>query len=162
MKVSARRNAQFDQDVIVDLARRAIVPSPLWGVRAEQAGSVYVLLSEWVRPPDDLDSRSTERVWLWNVATGEQRYVGMANTRARVDHLAEDLVHDKGWLVDLGTGTVLGMVTKAPLGLDARGRGLYPVRPRPQEAGVPLGPVRWASATQPAATNSPATSAPSP
>lgn len=105
-------------------------------------------------------SRPAERVCLWNVATGEQRYLAMANMHAR--DRVEDLVLYMGWLVDLGTGTVLGMVTEAPLGLDARGRGLYPVRPGPQEAGVPLGPVRWASATQPAATNTPATSAPSP
>ncbi|WP_426750320.1 hypothetical protein [Myxococcus sp. Y35] len=160
-RVSAMPDAQSEAvDIIVDLERRAVVKVPVPGARVRQTGATYVLLSEKVPRADTTDSHPAERVWLWNVATGAQRQVGMASMYAQ--DRVQDLVLYMGWLVDLGTGAVLGTVTEEPLGFDARGRSLYPVRPDPQEAGVPQGPVRWGPATQPAGTNTTATSAPSP
>ncbi|AEI68697.1 hypothetical protein [Corallococcus macrosporus] len=161
LMVSAQRKGQRMQDVIVDLERRAVVPVPLEKYIVE-TGRDYVLLLERKFPTNGTVSDPINHLWLWNVITGEQRHVGMENTYgfARVD----DLVLHMGWVVDLGTGTVLGKVTEASFELDARGRVLVPVRPEPKKPGIPvhMGPVRWAPATQPASTNIPASSAPSP
>ncbi|MFP2957787.1 hypothetical protein ACLEPN_08140 [Myxococcus sp. 1LA] len=147
-------------NIVVDLQRRAVVPLPMAGAKWVQAVGMNVLLSEDVPRSDSAEERRDERLWLWNVATGEKREVGMASTYARSSVGA--LVLYRGWLVDLGTGKVLGQVDEDDALLDSRGRVLRPAQAVPPDGGAPLGPARWAPAVKPHAPAEPTTAAPSP
>ncbi|WP_434345437.1 hypothetical protein ACN6A1_25290 [Myxococcus virescens] len=149
--VSLPTNAQTN--IVVDLHRRAVMPIPVAGANWLHAVGMNVLLSEDIPRSDSAESRWEERLWLWNVATGETREVGMASTGA-VSRIGDQVLY-KGWLLDLGTGKVLGQVDEDAVSMDARGRVLRPAQAAQPDGGAPLGPMRWTPAVKRAAPAAP-------
>ncbi|MBL0692852.1 hypothetical protein JJE73_04425 [Comamonas sp. JC664] len=146
--VSLATKAQAD--IVVDLERRTVVPLPIAGAKWVHAVGTNVLLTEDVPRGDSAERRQDERLWLWNMATGEKHEVGMASTQAR--SRAGDLILHRGWLVDLGAGKVLGQVAEGDDVLDSRGRALRPAKAgRLRDGSAPVGPARWGPAVTPPA-----------
>ncbi|MCP3099241.1 hypothetical protein LZ198_10200 [Myxococcus sp. K15C18031901] len=140
--------------IVVDLERRAVVPTPVPGGESQMAEGDHVLLIEDTHRRDLEKHRDLQRVWLWNVATGARHEVGMTglDTMEQVGDLALFM----GWLIDMRQGQVLGQVEQDVLTHDTRGRALRPTQPTSPQARrntVPPGPVRWGPTVTPVASD---------
>ncbi|TQF16627.1 hypothetical protein FJV41_07340 [Myxococcus llanfairpwllgwyngyllgogerychwyrndrobwllllantysiliogogogochensis] len=136
---------------ILDMERHTLVPPPIPASTWVHAQGSHALLRE--DPTGDGGERRRPRLWLWNADTGEKRLVGEAS--GDFQERAGERVLYMGWLMDLGTGQVLGPVTEAPLAIDTRGGALRYTHaapawadPKPEKT-VPLGPVKWEPAVNP-------------
>ena len=125
-------------DAVIDLERRTVRVVPLGDLVASLGA--HALLQEHVKPAEP-DGRWGERLWLWNVETGQTNVLSESPDFGLF--WAGDTVLVMGKRVDLRTGKVLGDAADKVLALDTQGRVLRRT-PTAQEPRPPLfGPVRW-------------------